>query len=112
MEKITLESIGMLDNGAFGPEVDRWIRECIKHIEEYPGLPQVRTLKINLEFKPMNGARDSAGAMVVPSVTVTLPKAKGFPKALNIRRAATGEYEAYFDPHFQSDLFDQDQEGN
>lgn len=50
--KLTHDTIGHLQAGAFGPAIDDAINKCMTDCEHRPGLKKARTLVIQLTFTP------------------------------------------------------------
>jgi hypothetical protein len=83
---LTLETLGKLNDGAYGAAINRAFDAALRDCEDRPGLVKDRTITITVKVQPLDlGGKDLTRVKYSPAVNVTVPAQAAYPEILEVK---------------------------
>ncbi len=114
-EKLTLATLGQLDDGTVGAVVNAAITDALKDCDDRPGLKKARKITLEVSFEPVVDERSFVlkGVDIDTKVKLTVPAQELREQYLRTSlNTATTQLEAFLANEFQEGLGFDDAEKN
>lgn len=83
---LTLETLGQINDGAYGRAINRALDAALRDCDDRPGLAKDRTVTITVKIQPLDlGGKDLTRAKYIPSVDLKVPAQTAYPEILEVK---------------------------